>query len=170
MAYDGPPFGWTIPDGYTFDNIGRCSTCGAAIAWCYTKKGNRAPVDPTGISHFATCPNAADHRRPKPALAPEQGSRRTETPPAPAGVCHHSNLIIAATILRRDGTLGAYDAVYDLTCPIDGRVRRNTRLAATVHTLRHRYGWPIETIDRPGMLAEYRLTGPHGLMPEGGTR
>ena len=65
-AYDGPPFGYVVPTGYTFDNLGRCASCGATIAWCLTPKGNRAPMDRDGISHFASCPNAADHRRPKP--------------------------------------------------------------------------------------------------------
>lgn len=61
-----PPFGWTIPKGYDFSNIAECSTCHADMAWCITPKGNSSPLNRDGISHFATCPQAADHRRPKP--------------------------------------------------------------------------------------------------------
>ena len=60
-----PPFGVIVAKGYTFDNMAKCASCGADIAWCITTKGHRAPMNPGGESHFATCPNAADHRRPK---------------------------------------------------------------------------------------------------------
>lgn len=67
-----------------------CSSCGKNILWTVTEAGNRMPVDaePTGkatvlvrnpadpetpiskqrdvyISHFATCPNSAPHRKSK---------------------------------------------------------------------------------------------------------
>lgn len=57
-----------------------CSSCGADIVWFRTKSGKRMPVDerttqPTDredqldlkrhVSHFATCPNADQHRRPR---------------------------------------------------------------------------------------------------------
>ncbi|MFV2091352.1 MAG: hypothetical protein ACC642_11890 [Pseudomonadales bacterium] len=57
-----------------------CKSCGAIIIWLKTKQGNRMPVDyasfNTGdsgifdpgkghVSHFATCPNAAKHRKPR---------------------------------------------------------------------------------------------------------
>jgi hypothetical protein len=57
-----------------------CRSCGAPIVWFRTKAGKRMPVDaattkPTDaehqldltrhISHFATCPNADSHRRPR---------------------------------------------------------------------------------------------------------
>lgn len=58
-----PPDGWVIPEGYTFDNVGRCRSCGQAIAWTVTKAGRKAPLDPDGISHFATCPTADQHRK-----------------------------------------------------------------------------------------------------------
>ena len=58
-----PPPGVTIAPGHTFVNEGVCSTCGDAIVWCLTTKGNRAPFNPDGVSHFATCPQAGDHRR-----------------------------------------------------------------------------------------------------------
>jgi hypothetical protein len=67
--------------------IGRCSTCGARIAWFTSAKNRRPiPVDAThesgtfdvastkvidggsvaaivATSHFATCPNATQHRK-----------------------------------------------------------------------------------------------------------
>jgi hypothetical protein len=61
-----------------------CRSCGASILWAETEVGKRIPLDstpehrlvistvsgkarvmPTYISHFATCPNAAAHRKPK---------------------------------------------------------------------------------------------------------
>lgn len=70
----------------------RCSSCGAEIIWTVTAAGKRMPVDsaPVGkvtvlrtnaadaltplsrqvdhfVSHFATCPNAQQHRSVRPA-------------------------------------------------------------------------------------------------------
>ena len=69
-----------------------CRSCGAAIVWAKTSTGKTIPLDaapsprgnmildeqgvalvvptlsgfgPWMISHFATCPNAAQHRKPK---------------------------------------------------------------------------------------------------------
>lgn len=67
-----------------------CRSCGAPILWGVTDQGRRMPLDPTAmsegvrftftegvliervegelfghVSHFATCPNAAEHRRPR---------------------------------------------------------------------------------------------------------
>jgi hypothetical protein len=55
--------GWKVPDGYTPDNIGVCRSCDADILWCTTARGRRAPLDPDGKSHFATCPQADGWRR-----------------------------------------------------------------------------------------------------------
>lgn len=74
--------------------------------------------------------------------------------------CAHSHIAIAAGVLRREGTIGGYEAVYDLVCPYDRTVRRNTRLASTIHTLRHQYEWVITSEDRPGKLVEYHLVTP----------
>lgn len=54
----------------------QCRTCQAPIVWLKTKQGNRMPVDASSaqpgdqmfdvarhVSHFATCPQANDHRR-----------------------------------------------------------------------------------------------------------
>jgi hypothetical protein len=58
----------------------QCSSCGKPIVWFRTKTGKRMPVDaettkPTDAehqldlsrhkSHFATCPYADQHRRPR---------------------------------------------------------------------------------------------------------
>jgi hypothetical protein len=55
--------GFTVPDWYTFDNFGRCRSCGQRVAWCITLKGKKAPLDADGTSHFATCPDAGSWRR-----------------------------------------------------------------------------------------------------------
>ncbi len=72
-------------------NTQKCRSCGAAILWCKTEKGKAMPVDAEPsengnvmlvgdvakyvkpgetlpgialhLSHFATCPNAAHHRK-----------------------------------------------------------------------------------------------------------
>lgn len=57
----------------------RCRSCGAPIIWLRTRSGSNMPVDadtvPLGddgpfdpkvhTSHFATCPHAREHRRPR---------------------------------------------------------------------------------------------------------
>jgi len=64
----------------------QCRTCQAAIIWAVTVSGKRMPLDAkpevrfilnedtgttsarkTYMSHFATCPNAAQHRKPREA-------------------------------------------------------------------------------------------------------
>lgn len=54
---------WTLPEGWTPRYIGRCRSCLAEILWCITPAGRKAPVDPDGRSHFATCPHADEWRR-----------------------------------------------------------------------------------------------------------
>lgn len=52
------------------DNESHCSFCGETILWCVTKKGKKMPVDipneigDSTVSHFATCPNAGERRKP----------------------------------------------------------------------------------------------------------
>lgn len=59
-----------------------CRSCGTLIVWMVTKSGKRMPVDATSakfgdkefdhtrhVSHFATCPNANQHRKPKEVAA-----------------------------------------------------------------------------------------------------
>jgi hypothetical protein len=65
--------------------IRSCSSCGALIVWFKTEAGKAHPVDATSVkaqdlnldlqtkknpagkhmSHFATCPNADKHRKPR---------------------------------------------------------------------------------------------------------
>lgn len=75
------------------DNAGRCRSCRKPVLWAITQKGARIPVDPEPVpngnielrddgngeirsttvkpdpsvrkyvAHFATCPNANNHRR-----------------------------------------------------------------------------------------------------------
>lgn len=57
--------------GYIFSDPGRCSSCRATIIWTLTPAKRRMPLDPPQgpearhHSHFATCPMAAQHRRPR---------------------------------------------------------------------------------------------------------
>lgn len=53
---------FTIPDGTPKKS---CLSCGAAIWWIVTERGKKMPLDADGTSHFATCPNAASHRKPR---------------------------------------------------------------------------------------------------------
>lgn len=53
----------------TEENESECRSCGAPILWCITAKGKKMPVDvPTDdgptTSHFATCPEANQWRKP----------------------------------------------------------------------------------------------------------
>jgi hypothetical protein len=41
-----------------------CRTCSAPVFWIVTPRGKRMPVDPGGVSHFETCAQADEHRRP----------------------------------------------------------------------------------------------------------
>jgi len=63
MPAPEPPTDVTIASGYTFSSMGTCSTCGDRMVWCISPKGRRAPMNPDGTSHFATCPQAGEHRR-----------------------------------------------------------------------------------------------------------
>jgi len=49
-----------------------CSSCGAPILWVVTQAGKRMPLDPDGTTHFATCPNADEHRKPKRVRKPKE--------------------------------------------------------------------------------------------------
>lgn len=72
----------------------KCLSCGAKIIWAKTIQGNRMPLDPQTridgnvrvnedgtvtvgpsgsgqhVAHFATCKNAASHRKPKTKRVP----------------------------------------------------------------------------------------------------
>ncbi len=52
--------------GYKFSDKGQCSKCRASIEWWITPKNRKTPLDSgTLITHFATCPNAAEFRKKK---------------------------------------------------------------------------------------------------------
>lgn len=55
-------------------NMAQCRSCQAEVRWVKQKSGKMMPINPgtvyvgekvyePGTSHFATCPNAADHRQ-----------------------------------------------------------------------------------------------------------
>lgn len=54
---------YTIPEGYRHTNIGRCRSCSDPVAWCLTRRDKRMPLNPDGVSHFATCPAANSWRK-----------------------------------------------------------------------------------------------------------
>lgn len=54
------PLRYRIPEG---TRESACRSCAAPIFWIVTTHGKKMPVDRDGTSHFATCPNAAAHRR-----------------------------------------------------------------------------------------------------------
>lgn len=47
----------------------RCRSCNAEITWGETSNGKRAPFDPDGTNHFATCPQRRDWRKQEPKLS-----------------------------------------------------------------------------------------------------
>lgn len=61
--HEAPDTLWAVPLGWTADNEGHCRSCRAEVLWCITPAGKRAPIDPDGKSHFATCPQADAWRK-----------------------------------------------------------------------------------------------------------
>lgn len=55
-----PPRLFEIPPGTP---IATCRSCRENIRWIVTGNGRRMPVNLDGSSHFATCPDADQHRR-----------------------------------------------------------------------------------------------------------
>jgi len=41
----------------------KCSGCRAKIYWIKTDNNKNMPIDPDGVSHFATCPAAVKFRK-----------------------------------------------------------------------------------------------------------
>lgn len=73
-----------IRAGYKFLNAGKCKSCHAAIEWWLTTNGKKIPFNPMPPSdsstvkpHWATCPNADDHRAPKQTKAAPAASKQT---------------------------------------------------------------------------------------------
>lgn len=54
--------GWHRPADWLIVSIARCRGCGGAISWARTPSGRSAPLDRSGTSHFATCPEGARFR------------------------------------------------------------------------------------------------------------
>jgi hypothetical protein len=56
---------WKVPPWVQSLEVhaGPCRSCGARIRWAVTTKGARAPLNPDGTSHFATCPDADRWRK-----------------------------------------------------------------------------------------------------------
>lgn len=54
-----PPLKFAIPPGTP---ASRCRSCSCTIFWIETRNRRKMPVDGDGTSHFATCPDAAQHR------------------------------------------------------------------------------------------------------------
>lgn len=64
MSMPLPP-SWTLPEGYTFTNLGRCRAENgrAEVAWCITPAGRHAPINRDGTSHFSSCVDALSFRK-----------------------------------------------------------------------------------------------------------
>lgn len=63
-ALDPATLTYNVPDGWDFDNAGKCRSCGAPVGWArHSVTWKKAPFDPDGTSHFATCPDAQTWRR-----------------------------------------------------------------------------------------------------------
>lgn len=70
-----------LAKGYTDKGFGSCSSCHAGIIWYTTDKGKWIPYDRPRtdqpwqdrplMPHWATCPNANQHRKPKPSTQPQ---------------------------------------------------------------------------------------------------
>jgi hypothetical protein len=65
--------------------MAQCRSCHAVIFWGETPNGRRAPFDPDGQNHFATCPDRRAWRRdpePKPESEPDSEQRSFLDPPS----------------------------------------------------------------------------------------
>lgn len=46
----------------TLGSAGNCKSCGAPVLWITSKNGKSTFWNKNGVSHWATCPNAAQHK------------------------------------------------------------------------------------------------------------
>lgn len=75
MFDETTPTGWTVPLGYVADfqnPPAKCRSCHAEVLWTTTPAGKRSPLDRDGKSHFATCPQAKEWRRPSAKARPSR--------------------------------------------------------------------------------------------------
>ena len=63
LVVDEQYAGWRRPAGWSIVTLDSCRGCGASIAWAVTANRKYAPLDPSGVNHFATCPRADRFRR-----------------------------------------------------------------------------------------------------------
>lgn len=68
----------------------------------------------------------------------------------------------AERVLREQGSIATFDVLYNLTDEA-GRKRSITRLAASIHTLRHERGWVIDERSGAGELAVYTAVVAPGM-------
>jgi hypothetical protein len=54
---------WAKPESVPI-HIGRCRLCGGRVGWVFTMTGKRAPINPDGGNHFATCTKSDSWPRP----------------------------------------------------------------------------------------------------------
>lgn len=115
-----------LPDGWRWRErkspVGRCRSCRAGIWWAITPGGKWNPLDADGTSHFATCPAAAEHRRPRQAAAGPRGILRDLgwlwRPLALGDVAH----LVPGSLTR--GSRAACGAAIGPVFPVDNEVER----------------------------------------------
>ena len=77
-----------LPDGWSEKNGGECRSCHAPIRWARNEQSGRmSPFDLDGKSHFATCPNADDFRKPRAGIdfAAEKSAPQMRQPSSGGG-------------------------------------------------------------------------------------
>lgn len=44
-------------------NVSECNGCKSVIVWVATKFGKKMPLNPDGVQHWATCPQAREFKK-----------------------------------------------------------------------------------------------------------
>ena len=101
------PGEYRVPGGA---QIERCRSCQAKIVWTLTSKNKPIPLsmatvrtDAQGVrwalSHFADCPQAAQHRKPAPeSAAPKADTSTMDIRDVPDYLTRHHLVVISSTI------------------------------------------------------------------------